>query len=92
MEEIIYIESYGHTIFVHAADGIYQASDPLYQMNLMLDPKVFLRISNSVIVNRKQIRRIAPTLSRKYVLTMKNGEYADVTRSYYNSFRDSLGL
>ena len=59
---------------------------------MMLDPKQFIRVSNSVIINRNMIREIRPTFSQKFILTMKDGSRADVTRSYYNSFKRAIGI
>ena len=88
VEDIVYIESFGHTVEVHGVDGTYQSGDRLYQLCLLLDPKQFLRISNSVIIQRRQVKKIAPSLSMKFVLTMADGAKVDVTRTYYNSFKE----
>ena len=88
VEEIVFIESFGHTVVVHSVDGTYQTSDRLYQLCLLLDPKQFLRISNSVIIQRSKVRKILPTMSMKFVLVMADGARVDVTRTYYNSFKE----
>ena len=91
-EDILFIESFGHSVVVHAADGIYHTADRLYQLCLLLDPKQFLRISNSVIIQRRQVKKILPSLSMKFVLVMADGSRVDVTRTYYNSFKDFFGI
>ena len=91
-EEIVYIESFGHTVIVHGTDGSYQTADRLYQLCLMLDPKRFLRVSNSVIIQRSRVRQIRPSLSMKFVLLMADGSRVDVTRTYYNSFKEFFGI
>ena len=92
VEEIVFLESFGHTVTVHCLDGTYQTSDRLYQLCMMLDPKRFLRISNSVIIQRSQVRQIGPSLSMKFVLLMADGSKVDVTRTYYNSFKEFFGI
>ncbi len=91
-ESIIAIEAFGHTIEVRTKDAVYQSTDRLYQLQAILDPKQFIRISNSVIINRSQIKHISPTFSQKFILTMKDGSRADVTRSYYSSFKRAIGI
>ena len=54
VEDIVSIESFGHSVVVRTAEGSYQSADRLYQLCLILDPKQFLRISNSVIIQRRQ--------------------------------------
>ncbi|MCM1364444.1 MAG: LytTR family transcriptional regulator [Faecalibacterium sp.] len=91
-EKIIYIESYGHLVDVHTADGVYQLSERLYKILQRLDNNLFLRISNSVIVSKKQIKRISPTFSMKFILTMSDSSRVDVTRSYYYAFKETFNI
>ncbi|MBQ5953609.1 MAG: LytTR family transcriptional regulator [Lachnospiraceae bacterium] len=91
-QEIIFVESYGHSVDVHAKSGVYASSDPLYKLAAELDPEKFLRISNSVIVARKHVKKIRPSLSMKFVLTLSDGTLVDVTRSYYGAFREFFNI
>lgn len=91
-DDIVYIESFGHSIEVHTQDGTYLALDRLYKIYNMLDPNKFLRISNSVIIAKNKVKMISPTLTRKFTLTMANGRTVDVTRSYYYLFKESFGI
>jgi len=85
--EVIYIEAFGKDIEVHAEKQTYYALDRIYQLEETLDKKEFLRVSKSVIISRKHVRKIRPSLSMKFVLTMSDGTLVDVTRSYYSEFR-----
>ena len=91
-EDIIFMESYGHRVEVHTAQGTYQAADRLYPLAETLDPARFLRISNSVIIARHHVKKIRPALSMKFVLTLSDGTVVDVTRSYYSAFRDFFNI
>lgn len=92
VEDIAYIETYGHTVEVHTKDNTFQATDRLYKLVSQLDPDKFLRISNSVVIAKDKVKQISTTLSMKFVLTMINGKKVDVTRSYYYIFKDSFGI
>lgn len=92
IEDIVYIETYGHTVEVHTQNETYQAMDRLYKIVNQLDPDKFLRISNSVVISKSKVKQISTTLSMKFVLTMVNGKKVDVTRSYYYIFKDSFGI
>lgn len=92
VDEIVSIETFGHVVEVFTNDGCYRLSDRLYKIANELDPQDFLRISNSVIIARSAIRRVHPTLSRKFILMLCNGRTVDVTRSYYDSFKDFIGI
>ncbi|HSN65398.1 MAG TPA: LytTR family DNA-binding domain-containing protein [Fusibacter sp.] len=88
VEDIICIESYGSLVEVQTKDSLYQCTDRLYQIANSLDPKEFLRISNSVVISTSKVKQIKPTLSSKFILTLSNGKKVDVTRSYYHIFKD----
>lgn len=92
VEDIIFIETYGHSVEVHTKDADYQATDRLYKIVDQLDPDRFLRISNSVVIAVDQVKRITPTLSMKFILTMSDGKKVDVTRSYYHIFRERFDI
>lgn len=90
--EIILIESYGHTVEVVTSEETYVTSDRLYQLMSTLNPDKFIRVSNSVIIAKRKIKQIRPSLSMKFVLTMENDRKIDVTRSYYNNFKEAFNI
>ena len=87
VDEVIYVEAFGKEIEIHAQQGPYYALDRMYQLEELLDPQEFLRISKSVIISKRNVKKIRASLSMKYVLTLSNGALVDVTRSYYGDFR-----
>lgn len=92
INDILYIESFGHQIDVATEQGIFSATSRLYQLEEMLGDEKFLRISKSVIIAKKKVKEIRPSFSMKFVLIMSNNTKLEVTRSYYNSFRDAFGI
>ncbi len=88
-EEIVFIESFGHDVVIHTPAGeTLHAFERLYQLSAMLDPDKFLRVSNCAIIAKSHVRKIKPSLSMKFILTMSDGSLVDVTRSYYSAFRE----
>lgn len=92
VDDIITIESYGHSIEVHTSDNAYKTTDTLTKFENVLDPDKFLRVSNSVIIRTDKIRHITPTLYMKFILKMENNEKVDVTRNYYTKFKTFFGI
>lgn len=92
VEGIIYIESMGHDIFIHTKSECFKSADRLWQFEKSLNPDVFLRISNSVIINTKAVKGIKAALSQKFVVTLSQGSKVDVTRSYYYIFKNKFGI
>ena len=91
--EIVSIESLGREVLAYTVSGaVYQVPDRLYRIAAQLDPEAFLRISNSVVIARSPVVRIAPTLSMKFILTLRDGRTVDVTRSYYYIFKEAFGI
>ena len=70
----------------------YTTTFRVYELEKKLPDELFIRISNSVIINRNAIKRVTPALSQKFYLTLKNGDKVDVTRTYYCRFKDYYGI
>jgi len=92
VDEIVFIESFGRNMDVHTEKEVYRASERMYILEKELAGRGFIRVSNSCIVARKKIKRIKPSLTMKYVLEMTDNSLVDVTRGYYYSFKEKLGV
>lgn len=90
--QISHVESFAHDMVAHAEGEEYRITERLRRLEEILDPKEFLRVSNSVIVSLNHIKSIKPSLSQKFILTMSDGSKVDVTRTYYYIFKDVLGI
>lgn len=90
--EILYIESVGKTVYVHTNTKTYTTNTRIYELENTLPNTAFIRISNSVIIERNSIKRVIPGLSQKFRLTIKNGDSVDVTRTYYYKFKEYYGI
>ena len=90
--EIVSIETRGRGVEVCTAERAYQTGERLYQLAAALDPEKFQRVSNSSVIARDKVRRITPTLSMRFILTMADGRRVDVTRSYYYMFKEAFGI
>ena len=91
-ENICYIESVGHDVYVYAENMQYKTRLRIYQLEKLLPPDQFIRISNSIIIKKNSIRHIKPALSCKFYLTLINGDVVDVTRTYYYKFKEFYGI
>ncbi|MBR5178768.1 MAG: LytTR family transcriptional regulator [Lachnospiraceae bacterium] len=92
VDEIVFIESFGRNMDVHTEKEVYRASERMYILEKELAGRGFIRVSNSCIVARKKIKRIKPSITMKYVLEMTDKSLVDVTRGYYYSFKEKLGV
>ncbi len=87
ISKVTFIEAFGKDIEVHTDEGVFLSQERMYQLEALLDPTEFVRVSKSVIVSKKHIKKIRPALSQKFILTLSDGTRVDVTRSYYNEFK-----
>ena len=87
ISKVTFIEAFGKDIEVHTDEGVFLSQERMYQLETVLDPKEFLRVSKSVIVSKNHIKKIRPALSQKFILTLSDGTKVDVTRSYYSDFK-----
>lgn len=91
-ENICYMESVGHDVYVYADNMQYKTRLRIYQLEKLLPSDIFIRISNSIIIKKNSIRHIKPALSCKFYLTLTNGDVVDVTRTYYYKFKEFYGI
>lgn len=91
-EEICYFESIGHEVYVNTKDRQYMIDRRIYQLEGELPEEKFVRISNSIIIQKNAICKIRPALSSKFILTLTNGAVVDVTRTYYYKFKEIYGI
>ena len=91
-ENICYMESVGHDVYVYADNMQYKTRLRIYQLEKLLPSDIFIRISNSIIIRKNSIRHIKPALSCKFYLTLTNGDVVDVTRTYYYKFKEFYGI
>lgn len=89
---IIFIESFGHEIILHTSNNKYKIKEKLYEIEIILHEKGFVRINKSTIVNKFGIKELNPTFNSRIILLMKNGSELVVTRSYNPQFKKYIGL
>lgn len=64
----------------------------LYELEEILNPKEFIRISNSEIMAIKEIKKINLNYYGSIELETKNGLNTFISRSYLKNFKKTLGL
>ena len=93
VNDIVYIQSYGHDIFAKTKDGEeYKIKENLTRLELYLDENLFIRISGSIIINIKCIKKVTPQLGLKFKVLLSNGEKVFVNRNYYYRFVEKFNI
>jgi two-component system LytT family response regulator len=89
--EIDWIEAAGVYVNLHVAGQqlLYRAS--LHELAERLDPRRFVRVHRSAIVNIESILHLEPISHGEFDVVLKNGARTRVSRSYRAQLEDRLG-
>ena len=90
--EIVYAESVDRKTFVYTGTDCLETKLWLYELEEMLEPCGFLRVSKSCLVQVRRIRSIRADLDRKLRLTLETGEQIIVSRQYADTLKQHLGV
>ncbi|MDQ3798438.1 MAG: LytTR family transcriptional regulator DNA-binding domain-containing protein [Acidobacteriota bacterium] len=90
--EIDWIESAGNYILLHVGREKYMLRETMKTMEERLDPKVFLRIHRSTLVNTYQVKEIYPLFSGDYNVVLKNGTELALSRHYRDRLLELFNL
>ena len=80
VDQIEWIESAGNYVVLHAGKQNHVLRETLASLEAQLDPKQFLRISRSVLVNFDQVRELQPLFKGEYVVVLNDGKQLPMTR------------
>ena len=92
IEKILYIDTVDRKILVYTEDEIYESDLKLYEIEMELVERDFLRVSKQTIVNLRKVKSLRAEFDRKIRLTLQNGEQIIVSRMYSDEPRRKLGL
>jgi two-component system LytT family response regulator len=90
-EEIDWLEAEGNYVRVHAGKESYLLRDTITALEAQLDPKQFLRVHRSAIVNIDRIQELQPWFHGEYRIIMREGVQLTLSRSYREKLHELLG-
>ncbi len=90
--EIFYFESVDQRVFAYCKDNVYEIKSRLYELEMQLSAKNFLRVTKSLILNLDQIKQLSPAFSGRFEAQLKNGEKVLISRQYVPALKERLGL
>lgn len=86
----VYAES--QKIYVRTAAGSFEASQKLYELESVLDEKLFIRISRAEIVNIKKIKRLDLGISGTIKVIMIDGSESYTSRRNVTKLKKALSI
>ena len=91
-EEIIRIYASGGKVYARTAAGEFTLRLRLYELEERLDKRIFVRISNSEIVNLRSVKGFDLSYTGTIRVKLSNGESTFVSRRYVSKIKQVLGL
>ena len=90
VSDIYYFESVDGKTFLYTQDQVYETSYRIYELESMLRPKNFLRVSKSMLLNLMKIRSIQSALNGRFAAVLLSGEEVIISRSYVKGLKAAL--
>jgi len=90
VEAIDWIEAEGDYVRIHLGERSHLVERTLQAMETLLQPRDFLRIHRSALVNLKRVRELRSAGSGRYRLVLRDGTELSVSRKYSPRFRGGL--
>lgn len=80
------------SVFAQTGTGEYRVRERLYELEEVLDPRQFVRISQSELVNLKKITGLDLSLTGTIKMTLSGGTVCWVSRRNVKNIKKALGL
>ena len=91
VEDLDWIEAAGNYVRLHLGKDDHLLRESLGGLEAKLDPRRFVRIHRSTIVNIDRIRELAPTFHGDYQVVLKDGTELTLSRSCRDKLQETLG-
>ncbi len=82
-EEIDWIEAEGDYMKFHVAGRAHLMRETMARLEARLDPKRFIRIHRSTIVNIDRLRKLSPLFAGDYAVVLHDGTKLKLSRGYH---------
>lgn len=90
VEEIQWIDAAGDYMCVHAQDGTHIMRRTMKELIDDLDPRRFVRVHRSAIVNINYVNKLISHISGEYHLVLHNGTELKVSRSHRDIVKEMI--
>ena len=88
--DVCYIESVDGKTFLYTRNRVYETAYRIYELEELLKPKHFLRISKPMLVNLMKIKSIQPAFNGRFTATLGSGEKIIISRNYVKALKAAL--
>jgi two-component system LytT family response regulator len=89
-EEIDWVEASGNYVKIHTKSDAHLLRESMKNMEAKLDPKTFVRIHRSAIVNIDHIKELEPWFHGEYIVIMRDGTRLTASRVFSDRLSASI--
>lgn len=89
--DIEWVEAADYNVRIHTAERTYTTRETLSGLAEQLDPRRFVRVHRSTIVNIDRVREIQPYFHGAYILILQDGTEIRLSRARRHAFEEALG-
>lgn len=82
IQNIYYIEAVGALVFAYTKEEVYELKSRLYEMEIILEKKRFVRVSKSILLNMNKLLFLKPAVNGKFSAKLENEEDIIISRQY----------
>ena len=82
VDDIDWIEAAGNYLNIHIGSQAHLLRETMNGIETQLEPRRFVRIHRSTLVNIERIKELSPLFHGDYVVTLANGTRLTLSRSY----------
>ncbi len=82
-DEIDWIEAEGDYMKFHVAGKTHLMRETMARLEARLNPKQFIRIHRSTIVNADRLRKLSPSFAGEYAVILQDGTKLKLSRGYH---------
>jgi two-component system LytT family response regulator len=90
VDEIDWIGVQGDYMHLHVKGKSHLLRETMNALAAKLDPKKFIRVHRSIIINIEQAKDFQPLFKGEYIITLKDGKRLKTSRSYFDAIREIL--
>lgn len=89
-DEIDWIEAEGDYMKFHAGGRVHLLRETMGNLESRLDPKRFIRIHRSTIVNIDRVKKLSPSFAGEYAVILHDGTKLRLSRGYHDRLQELM--
>jgi two-component system LytT family response regulator len=87
-----YVEAFDDYVKIHTAAGFYLKKKTMTHYEQVLDPRQFVRVHRSYLMNLQELTRIEPAEKDNHLALLKSGAKLPLSQSGYQKLKEVLGI